>query len=86
MAETALAPANDQRVALPPGMGAAALGVLSQSTGSALLDAGIGGLVGYVVAPRNQRMGYVAGGAAATAFAGVLGIAGLLAYRYYLRR
>jgi hypothetical protein len=70
---------------LPVGMGAMALGVLSQSTGSVLLDAGIGALVGYAVAPKKERAGYVAGGAAATAVAGVLGLAGLLVYRYYRR-
>ena len=83
MAETAIAERSS--VTVPPGMGAAALGVLSQSSGSMLVDAGIGALVGYAIAPGKDRIGYVAGGAAATALAGVLGLAGLLAFRY-LRR
>jgi len=64
----------------------ALFGVASQSTGSILLDASLGALAGYAVAPTKDKWRYVAIGAVATGLAGVLGLAGTLAYGYVQRR
>jgi hypothetical protein len=62
------------------GMGQA-MGILSESTGWVLLDALVGGGVGWLLAPKGQETGYVLGGALATGLAGVFGLAGLVGYR-----
>lgn len=64
----------------------ALFGAASQSTGSALLDASLGALAGYVVAPPKDKWRFVAIGAVATGLAGVLGLAGTLTYGYFQRR
>jgi hypothetical protein len=61
------------------GMGQA-MGLLSESTGWIILDAALGGGVGWMLAPRGQETGYVLGGALATGLAGVFGLAGLVGY------
>jgi hypothetical protein len=52
-----------------------ALGALSQSTGSVLIDAAIGGAAGYLFAPKGTKARYALGGAVATGLTGVLGLA-----------
>lgn len=59
---------------------------LSLSTGSLLLDAGVGAAAGYLVAPKAARTLYAVGGAAATTLAGLLGLVGVLGVAYARRR
>ena len=56
-----------------PTPGGIALGTLSQSSGSALVDAAIGAGVGWLIAPETKKAPYIIGGAAATGLAGILG-------------
>jgi hypothetical protein len=67
-----------------PSAGEVVMGVLSQSAGSFLLDLGIGAGVGYLIAPKDQKLGYAAGVGAATGIAGVFGLLGGVGYRYLL--
>ena len=85
---TALAPVTPDPLGPDRQALGALFGVASQSTGSILLDASLGALAGYAVAPAGgkQRWRYVAIGAVATGLAGVLGLAGTLAYGYVQRR
>ncbi len=57
-----------------------ALGALSQSTGSILIDTAIGGAVGYAMAPKKQKYRYAVGGAVATGLAGVFGLLATAAF------
>jgi hypothetical protein len=57
-----------------------ALGALSQSTGSALVDAAIGGAAAYALAPRGAKARYALGGAVATGLTGVLGLVATLGF------
>lgn len=57
-----------------------ALGILSQSTGSVLVDAAIGGAVGYFFAPQASRNRFAVGGAIATGLGGVLGLVGTVGF------
>lgn len=60
--------------------------VLSTSTGSVVLDAAIGGAVGYLTAPARRRLAYFIGGTALTGVGGLLGLVVLLAGTYVSRR
>lgn len=74
-------PALSGPMAMPKaGMGQA-MGLLSESTGWILLDAAVGGGVGWLLAPKGQETGYILGGAFATGLAGVFGLAALVGYR-----
>lgn len=66
------------------GTGGLVLGVLSESSGWIVIDAVVGGGVGWLIAPKGQEAGYALGGAAATGLGGVLGLLGLLGWRYLL--
>jgi predicted cation transporter len=57
-----------------------ALGILSQSTGSVLIDAAIGGTTGFLLAPRDKKNRYAVAGAVATGLGGVLGLVGTIAF------
>lgn len=57
-----------------------ALGALSQSTGSIVIDAAIGGVTGYVLAPERAKTTYALGGALATGLGGLLGLVGTVGY------
>jgi len=72
-----------QRDLLRPTVGAITLGALSSSTGSVLVDMGVGAAVGYLIAPSDEKAGYALGGGAAAGLAGALGLLGLLGYRYF---
>ena len=58
------------------------LGGLTESTGWIVVDAAVGAGVGWFIAPKGQETGYAIGGALATGLTGVLGLAGLLGWRY----
>lgn len=81
-------PPGDPRVALPPpvpeGLGEP---IFCASTGSTLIDAALGGLVGYAVSGPGQqdKATWAVAGAAAGALAGVWGVAGAVAAALYLR-
>lgn len=64
----------------------AALGALSQSTGSILIDTAIGGVAGYAMAPKKQRYRYAVGGAVATGLGGVFGLLATAAFAYANQR
>ena len=64
------------------GTGDTVMGALTDSTGWVIVDALIGGAVGWLIAPKEQEVGYALGGAAATGLAGVIGLVGLLGWRY----
>jgi hypothetical protein len=70
------------QVVPPTGLGAAALGVLSSSTGSFIVDGAIGAGVGYFMAPRNKRGKYALGMGLVTGIGGVLGLALGVGYIY----
>lgn len=57
-----------------------ALGALSQSTGSVVIDAAIGGAAGYLLAPGTKKSTYALGGAIATGLGGALGLVGTIGY------
>lgn len=57
-----------------------ALGALSQSTGSIVIDAAIGGTAGYLLAPRAKKNTYALGGAIATGLGGFLGLVGTIGF------
>jgi hypothetical protein len=61
------------------------VGALTASTGSPLADAIIGGALGYLVAPKSERMPFIIGGASAAALTGVIGLIGT-AFVGYERR
>jgi hypothetical protein len=65
------------------GVGGAILASVSSSSGSVPIDGLIGAGIGYFLAPRGEKLGYAVGGGLAGGLAGVLGIAGLLAFRWY---
>lgn len=65
-----------------PSVSDALFGALSGSSGSILIDASVGGAVGFFLAPKSKKLGYVALGAASTGLAGVLGLVGFLGYVY----
>jgi hypothetical protein len=76
-----LAPLGRERPAL-----GAVFGVASQSSGSVMLDASLGALVGYVGAPSVKgRWKYAAGGAIATGLAGLTGLLCTLGVVYLKR-
>jgi hypothetical protein len=58
------------------------LGAVSQSSGSIIVDAAIGGATGYLLAPTKARARYAVGGAAATGLGGLLGLLGTVAFIY----
>ena len=60
----------------PSGAVSRTIGALTTSTGSPLTDALVGGIVGYLVAPRSERKAFAVGGAVATGLAGVIGLLG----------
>jgi hypothetical protein len=57
-----------------------ALGALSQSTGSALIDAAIGGAAAYAFAPPGAKARYALGGAVATGLTGALGLVATMGF------
>jgi hypothetical protein len=72
---------------IPQGLGATpiaeqALGILSGSTGSFLVDGAIGAGVGYFMAPRSKRGKYALGMGLVTGVGGVLGLALGVGYIY----
>lgn len=69
---------------LQPTLGGKMMGAISMSSGSVILDAIAGGAVGYVIAPKSERTGYVIAGAAATGVGGILGMLLVGGYRYFL--
>ena len=76
-----------QRPIIPaPTLGARTLGMLSVSpSGSELVDAGLGAVVGYLVAPRGLKTQFALGGAAATGLAGVTGALGTALVAFFWR-
>jgi hypothetical protein len=57
-----------------------ALGALSQSTGSIVVDAAIGGVAGYVLAAPKYKSRAALGGAVVTGLGGFLGLLGTVGY------
>lgn len=66
------------------GAGGLVLGALSESSGWVIVDAVAGAGLGWFIAPKGEELGYAIGGAAATGLGGVLGVLGLLGWRYLL--
>lgn len=78
---------KEHRTILKPTLGGLTLGALSASSGSILVDAGIGAGIGWLIAPSGrEKTAYAVGGGVATGLAGVLGLGGLLVYRYLIRK
>ena len=71
---------------LKPTLGGLTLGALSSSTGAVLIDAAVGAGVGYLIAPKSDKTGYMVGGSLAVGVAGGLGLLGLIGWRYLADR
>lgn len=76
MASSAQLAASPQAVGLAqaPTVGELAMGALSSSSGSVLIDGAVGTAVGYAVAPKAKRLSYALVTGAATGLGGVFGL------------
>jgi hypothetical protein len=66
-----------------PTLAARALGQLSSSIGSPVLDGAAGAAIAYLVAPPSKKVGYAIGGGLASGFFGLLGLGGTLVWRAF---